>query len=212
MRSVRCAASFTPHSAKWVNTSTRSPGGEHGVDDLLEPRQLARPPGERLVVVLVRGGVVADLLERGDGGEDLALARLLALGQVGGEHQLVEHRLVEADLLGGHRAVVELVDAVGQLGRDLGLRLGAAEHEDAVERAQRVFAAARPVAPPASPSRRRPTAGDELRPGPDEAGVGEVEDGPEVAEAVLDRRAGERDTRVRAGCGAAAARCRWPGS
>ena len=35
-------------------------------------------------------------------------------------------------------------------------------------------------------------AGDELRAGTDEAGVGEVEDGPEVAEAVLDRRAGER--------------------
>ena len=33
--------------------------------------------------------------------------------------------------------------------------------------------------------------GDERRPGADEAGVGEVEDRPQVAEAVLDRRAGE---------------------
>ena len=40
---------------------------------------------------------------------------------------------------------------------------------------------------------------DELRPRADEAGVGEVEDRPEVAEAVLDRRAGERDARARAG-------------
>ena len=30
--------------------------------------------------------------------------------------------------------MVELVDLVGQLGGDLGLGLGAAEHEDAVER------------------------------------------------------------------------------
>ena len=56
-------------------------GREHRVDDLLEPGELARAPGERPVVVLVRGRVVADLLERGDRGEDLALARLLALGQ-----------------------------------------------------------------------------------------------------------------------------------
>ena len=43
------------------------------------------------------------------------------------------------DLLGRHRAVVELVDLVGQLGRDLGLDLRAPEHEDPVERAHRVF-------------------------------------------------------------------------
>ena len=55
------------------------------------------------------------------------------------DDDLVEQRLVHADLLGRHRAVVELVDLVGQLGRDLGLGLRAAEHEDAVERAHRVF-------------------------------------------------------------------------
>ena len=154
-------------------------GGEHRLDDLLEPGQLARAPGERPVVVLVGGGVVADLLERGDGGEDRALLRLAAgLGGVG--HQPVEHGLVEADLLGRHRAVVELVDAVGQLGGDHRLALGAAEHEDAVERAQRGLALAREL-------------GDERRPRADEAGVGEVEDRPQVAEAVLDRRAGERE-------------------
>ena len=53
-------------------------GGEHRLDDLLEPGQLARAAGERPVVVLVGGGVVADLLERGDGGEDRALLRLAA--------------------------------------------------------------------------------------------------------------------------------------
>ena len=35
--------------------------------------------------------------------------------------------------------MVELVDLVGKLGRDLGFGLGAPEHEDAVERAHRVF-------------------------------------------------------------------------
>ena len=88
-------------------------GREHRLDDLLEAGQLARAAGERPVVVLVGGGVVADLLERGDGGEDRALlaARRPALGGVGDE--VVEHGLVEADLLGGHRAVVELVDRSG---------------------------------------------------------------------------------------------------
>ena len=114
-------------------------GREHRVDDLLEAGELARTAGERAVVVLVRGGMVADLLERGDRGEDLALARLLAFGEVGRRHELVEHRLVQTDLLGRHRAVVELVDLVGQLGGDLRLGLRAPEHEDAVQRAHRVF-------------------------------------------------------------------------
>ena len=127
---------------------------EDRVDDLLEAGQLARTAGEGQVVVLVRGGVVADLLERGDGGEDLALAGLGTVGQVVGEHELVEHRLVEADLLGGHRAVVELVDLVGQLGGDLGLGLGATEHEDAVERPQRAFGGR--ARPPPSPESDRP--------------------------------------------------------
>ena len=101
--------------------------------------------------------------------------------------EAVEHGLVEADLLGGHRAVVELVDAVGQLGGDGRLGLGATEHEDAVEGPQRLLALG-PAALAVAVAGER---GDELRPGADQAGVGEVEDRPEVAEAVLDRRAGE---------------------
>ena len=64
---------------------------------------------------------------------------LLALGQRRAGDQRVEQRLVQTDLLGRHRAAVELVDLVGQLGRDRGLGLRAPEHEDAVERAHRVF-------------------------------------------------------------------------
>ena len=114
-------------------------GREHRLDDLLEPRQLSRAPGERTVVVLIRRRMVADLLERGDRGEDLTLARLLAVGEVGGDDQLVEHRLVETDLLGRHRAVVELVDPIGQLGGDRRLGLRAAEQQDPVEGPQRVL-------------------------------------------------------------------------
>ena len=117
-------------------------GREHRLDDLLEPGQLAGAAGERPVVVLVGGGVVADLLERGDGGEDRALLGARPPASCGVGHEPVEHRLVEADLLGRHRAVVELVDPVGQLGRDLRLGLRAAEHEDAVERPQRGLALA----------------------------------------------------------------------
>ena len=79
--------------------------------------------------------------------------------------------------------MVELVDLVGQLGGDLGLALGAAEQQDAVQRPQRRLAVARHL-------------GDERRAGPDEARVGEVEDRPQVAEPVLDRRAGERQPGV----------------
>ena len=175
-------------------------GGEHRLDDLLEPGQLAGSSGERPAVVAVGGRVVADLLERGDRGEDRALLRLAAgvgVGDVGDE--LVEHGLVEPDLLGGHRAVVELVDLVGKLGGDLGLALGAAEQQEPVQRSQGALAVARHL-------------GDERRPGADEAGVGEVEDRPQVAEAVLDRRAGEREARARPGCGAAAGPSRSPGS
>ena len=119
-------------------------GGEHRLDDLLESGQLARSTGERLPVVAIRGRVVADLLERGDGREDralLGLAERRGIGHVCDE--LVEHRLVQPDLLGCHRAVVELVDLVGKLGGDFWLGLGAAEQQHAVQRPQRCFAVAR---------------------------------------------------------------------
>ena len=109
------------------------------------------------------------------------LAALHRVGDLGDE--LVEHGLVEADLLGGHRAVVELVDLVRELGGDLGLALGAPEQQDPVERPQGGLAVAGHL-------------GDERRPRPDEARIGEVEDRPEVADAVLDRRAGQRQPRA----------------
>src|SRR3546814_10896242 len=94
--------------------------------------------------------------------------------------------VLEADLLLGHGAVVELVDAVGQLGGDGGLGLGAAEHEDAVERLERRLGAVLAGA-------ARGELGDELGPAADEARVAVVDDRPQVAEPVLDGRAGAGD-------------------
>ena len=115
--SVRCAGQPPSPLGEVGEHQDALAGLEDRLHDLLEAGQLAGPSGQRAVVGLVGRGVVADLLERRDGGQDGALAALPAhLRGLG--HQPVEHRLVEADLLGRHRAVVELVDAVGQLGRD----------------------------------------------------------------------------------------------
>ena len=77
-----------------------------------------------------------------------------------GRRQRVESSTAwyEPDLLGRHRAVVELVDAVGQLGGHDRLGLRATEHEDPVERSQRRLAVAGEL-------------GDERRSRADEAGV-----------------------------------------
>ena len=130
--SVRWAASFRPHWAKWVKTRMRSPASNTASTISSSRASLPDLPAERPAVVLVGGGMVADLLERGDRGQDRPLA-LLPTHVRGVGYQPVEHRLVEADLLGRHRAVVELVDAVRQLGGHLRLGLGAPEHEDPVE-------------------------------------------------------------------------------
>src|SRR3546814_12010752 len=95
--------------------------------------------------------------------------------------------VLEADLLLGHGAVVELVDAVGQLGGDGGLGLGAAEHEDAVERLERRLGAVLAGA-------ARGELGDELGPAADEARVAVCDDRPQVAEPALGARAGEGAT------------------
>ncbi len=158
-------------------------GGEDGFDDLLQTGQLARSTGERLAVVVVGRRVVADLFQRCDRGQDRSL---LAFGVRVGRlrDETVEHSLIETDLLRCHRAVVEFVDLVGQLRGDFRLGLCAAEDENSVQRPQRGVTFAGHL-------------GDECRARAEQTRVGEIEDRPEVAEAVLDRGAGERDTAAR---------------
>src|SRR5688572_17115456 len=93
-------------------------GGEHRFDDLLESGQLARPTGEWSPVVAIGRRVITDLLERSDGGEDRSLLGFARVS-VGLGDELIEDRLIEPDLFGRHRAVIELIDLVGKLGRHL---------------------------------------------------------------------------------------------
>ena len=83
--------------------------------------------------------------------------------------------------------MVELVDAIGKFFRDRRLSLGSAVHEDAIEGTKRIFAVATRLA-----LRCRCELGDERCPGTEQAGICPVHDRPQVAEAVLDRGAGER--------------------
>jgi hypothetical protein len=85
--------------------------------------------------------------------------------------------------------VVELVDLVGQLGRDLVLGLGAPEDQQAVEGPQRRLARVGNAVP--GPRQLL----DEHGAGADQTRVGVVEDRPQVAEPVLDGRAGPRQAR-----------------
>ena len=176
-----------PHSAKCVNTSTRSPAANTASTISSSRASLPERPASGRSSCWYADGWLQICLSAVIAARIWPLRGCFAFGELGAGDERVEHRLVQTDLLGRHRAVVELVDLVGQLGGDLGLGLGAPEHEDAVQRAHRVLGL---DACGAAVARE---AGDELRPGADEPGVGEVEDGPEVAEAVLDRRPGERE-------------------
>ena len=151
--SVRWTASRRPHSAKWVKTSTFSPAAY--TDSTISSRRVSLPdrPASGRSSAWYAVGWLQICFERGDGGEDRTLLGLLPRLRRGDEP--VEHGLVQTDLLGGHRAVVELVDAVGQLAGDVGLGLRPAEHEDAVERPQRGLTLARQLGDERRSERRR---------------------------------------------------------
>ena len=89
-------------------------GSEDRLDDLFESGEFAGSADQRLAVVTVRRRVVADLLQGGDRCQDRTLLGLAERRRIRDTlDEFVEHRLVETDLLGRHRAVVELVDLVG---------------------------------------------------------------------------------------------------
>ena len=129
--------------------------------------------------------MVADLLERGDGGEDLTLARLLALCLA---------PVTSVSSTAWYSPICSGVIAQWSSSSIWSGSSAAISGSDFVRRNTRMPLSAR-IASSASAAcgptlTRQP--GMNCGRGADESGVGEVEDGPEVAEAVLDRRAGER--------------------
>ncbi|CAB5076592.1 unannotated protein [freshwater metagenome] len=85
--------------------------------------------------------------------------------------------------------MIEFVDAVGEFGGDRGFGLCATEDEDAVKCAKCTFA----LISTGSAGGRKLR--NELRPRSDEAGIGEIENRPKIAQSVFNRSAGERESR-----------------
>ncbi len=133
--------------------------------------------------------MVADLLETKERREDRAAA-LDALALFEDLRQIVDRALVEDGLDPGQRAEGGDLRLVGQVGDDPPVGLQAPENVRAEQPAQRAVAVllARRHAP-----RRAP----ELLRAAEQARLQEVEERPEIAEPVLDGRAGERDAGAR---------------
>ena len=85
--------------------------------------------------------------------------------------------------------MIEFVDAVGKFGGNCRLRLCATEYEDAVKRTQCSFAL---VASGRACCRKLR---NEMGTRTNEARVGEIEDGPKVAESIFDWRSRKRESR-----------------
>ena len=159
------------------------PRREDCLENFVQPVELAAAPLDLVVDVVgaVVERMIADLFESRDCCQDGSLAPLSCLLALSGvDDQLVEHGLVQADLFMRHGAVGELVDAVGQLGGNLRLRLGATEYEHAIECVQRRLSS--PACVPGTLQLR-----DERCPRADQARVAEIHDRPQVTEPVLDR-------------------------
>lgn len=150
--------------------------GENVVEEGQEGEEFA---GGRVVEAVP--GAVADEFEAGEEGEDGAMTI------VGGACVLGEGEVVGGGLGIGEGGVVLLGDAGGQVGKNGGVGLEATEEEvgDGAAETLGVGIALSEVAARA-----------------EEVGVKEVEDGPEVVEAVFDGGAGEGETvRGREGAG-----------
>ena len=162
-------------------------GVEQVVDELVEPGELARPTGQRRAVAQRVRGVVADLLQPRERGKHQSPSAHAGLG-LGVDQQLVDHALVHAGLLARERRPRDLLDLVGQVGHQRLVGLGAPQHERRGE-------------PPQGGGRLgvavlldgQREAGAERVAVAEQAGRHRVDDRPQLAEAVLDRGAGERD-------------------
>ena len=114
----------------WVKISGLVAGLERLLEHLGQPRQLARAAGDGRVVAEELRGVVADLLELGEGRQDQPLA-LDALGRLELLGGVLDDGLVERGLLLGQRAEDLHLELVGQVGDDRLVGLEPAEDERA---------------------------------------------------------------------------------
>ncbi len=176
--------------------------GEDLLEDLLHALELAGSPRQGRAVREHLGRVIADLLEAQHRGKDQP-APLDSLARLDPRHHLGDDRLVQGRLLARERAVDGHLELLGQVGDDCSVGLEAAQDERRRRSAEPpgsiVVAVAFDGNGEALPERVGRS---------EEARVQDLHDRPELREAVLDRRPGERDP---AGCPDAAGRLGLPG-
>ena len=137
-------------------------------------------------------GVVADLLQLHQRAQHQAAAAD-ALGLVDALEHVVDHLLVERRLLGRQRDLLARLDQRRQVADDV--RVGLQSPQD--ERPHQLAQAVRlPPVAVALDRQREPPPEVVLR--AEVARAAELHDRPQLAQAVLDRRAGERDAELRA--------------
>ena len=155
------------------------------LDQLGQPRELAAVLRRAAAVAEPLGRMVADLLEAQQGGEDRA-APLDALRRAQAALELLHRLLVERGLLPGQAAERAHLGLVRQVGDDAAIGLEAAQDVRLDERPER------PVVAVAAGGHLPGGAREGAR-APQEPGIQEVEQRPEVAEPVLDRGARQGD-------------------
>ncbi|MEI2723498.1 MAG: hypothetical protein V9H26_08140 [Verrucomicrobiota bacterium] len=176
-----------PHLAELGEHQRLLAGIEQVGDQLVEAGELARATGQLRAVAQRVGGVVADLLQPGERGQhEAAAAHAGGLLRVG--EQLVDDGLVHVRLLAGERRPRHLLHLVGQVGHERLVGLRAPQQERPGEPAQlgggdRVVLALDRVGEVLA----------ELGGVAQQAGGDDLEDAPQLGEAVLHRGAGERD-------------------
>ena len=169
-------------------------------DQLVETGQLARPAAEARPVAECMRRMVADLLQPGQRGQDQT-APAHARGLLGIGQQLVDDALVHAGLLAGQRCPRQLLDLVGQVGHQRLVGLGSPKQERRRQLTQRLGCGEIVVA-----FDRDREAMAELVEVAEQAGRHHRHDRPQLAETVLDWRAGEGDVLL----GRAAIATPWP--
>jgi len=159
-------------------------------DQLVESRQLAGSACQARTVFQCVCRVVAHLLEPHERGQHQAASAHPAL-LFGVVEELVDDLLIQRCLLFGELGVRDLLDLVGQVGQESLVGFGPAEDE-------RLRHASQPrcgIGVMVTFDWRSELVA-ELGEAAEQAGVDRVEDGPQFAQPVLDRRASERQLLV----------------